>query len=61
MFSKNPRNRVEERITKLLLRKQQFEGFHNEFVASFESSKANKEFQNFRLFYHNKIREVEEI
>ncbi len=58
MFSKYTHPREEERMSKILLKKQGFEDFHVNFVRDFETSKTNAEFHRFRLSYNNRIRQV---
>ncbi len=58
MFGKPEESRVNENVLKILMKKQRFEAFYEEFVKNFVTSKSNKEFHNFRLAYHNRIREV---
>ncbi len=49
---------INETISKIVLKKQRFEEFYNLYVQGFQSSYAPRDFQNFRRFYHNKIRDV---
>ena len=58
MYSSLRRTQDEERKLKILIKKEQFEAFHREYVSFFNNSMTNKDFHNFRLNLHNRLRDV---